>query len=94
MNKYNRILLSILLPLMIEIPAVQAHDGMHGGGLIAPADPSLSSSLISNSHLIVWAPLPPHQQPTRSEDPSSIVDLKPTSPELRLDQQLAICRGC
>jgi hypothetical protein len=68
--------------------------GIHGGSLMAPANPSVPPTLSPDPRLVGSAPLPPHAQPTRRDDPSTIRDLAPTAPESGLDRRLSICQGC
>ncbi len=41
-----------------------------------------------------YAPLGPHVQPTRTEDPASAKALKATPGEAAVDRKLTICRNC
>lgn len=92
MRKYKRIEFALLV-FAAGISSASGR-GMYGSGLMAPANPSVPPSLTSNPRVIGSAPLPPHQQPTRTEDPSSASDLAPNAADLKLDQRLDICRGC
>jgi hypothetical protein len=82
------------------------HSGVQGSGgfgpnspvsgLASPAEPTVPPSLTPDPRLAVGAPLPPHQQPTRSQ--AALLDqqiVKPTPEEAAVDRAIGnICKGC
>lgn len=70
--------------------------GMEMQGLGAPANPTVPPSLTSDPRLLGTAPLPPHQQPTQADIPSTPdAMLKQTPGEAAVDRAIGnICRGC
>jgi hypothetical protein len=67
------------------------HSG--GGALSAAANPSVPPSLTSDPRLTGSAPLPPHHQLARADQPA--VTLKPDPEDVKVDHMIkSICRGC
>jgi hypothetical protein len=66
------------------------------GALLAPANPTVPPSLTPDPRLVGGAPLPPHNQPTRSDaalPPEAL--LRPTPEDAKVDRIVkSICRGC
>ena len=105
----RKLIIPTLVILLGGLSASYARGGMHGGGmhgggmhgtamrgLMAPANPTVPPSLISDPRLVGTAPLPPHHQPTSAELPSMPdAMLKPTPEEAAVDRAIGnICRGC
>lgn len=95
----RKLIIATVVFVLAGVPASYARGGMHGSGtraLMAPANPTVPSSLTPDPRLTGTAPVPPHHQPTAA-DISSLPDvlLKPTPEEAAVDRAIGnICRGC
>jgi hypothetical protein len=64
-----------------------------GGALSAAANPSVPPSLTPDPRLTGSAPLPPHHELARADQPA--VTLKPDPEDVKVDRMIkSICRGC